>query len=56
MYKITYLFCSESLSNFGEKLCDDVKIVLVRFLLLEYELPLSISKPVDSLRGNQERI
>jgi hypothetical protein len=46
MYKITHLFCSEPLSNFGEKPCDDVKFILMHFLLLEYELPLSISKPV----------
>jgi hypothetical protein len=37
------LFFSKSLSNFLKESCDDVEIVLVGFLLLKYELPLSLN-------------
>ncbi len=35
--------CFESMSSFWKEPCDDVKVVFVGFLLLEYELPFSLS-------------
>ncbi len=39
----THCFYLESLSSLGEEPCDDVKIISMGFLLLENELPLSLS-------------
>jgi len=39
----THHLCFEPLSIFREEPCDDVKVIYVGFLLLEYELPLSLS-------------
>jgi hypothetical protein len=47
----TFRFCPESLSNPWEEPCDDVKIISVGFLLLEYELPLSL---IDLLTLREE--
>jgi hypothetical protein len=42
---IHHIFCFrlEYLSSLGEEPCDDVKIVYVGFMLLEYESPPSLS-------------
>jgi hypothetical protein len=39
----THRFYPKSLSNLCEEPCDEVKSVFVGFLLLKYELPLSLS-------------
>jgi len=44
----THQFCLESLSSFEEEPCDVVKLVSVGFMLLGYEVPLSLSNQLTS--------